>query len=145
MGVQYMSLRDLPDVCMIDRATFGRNCWGKREFIDVRKNKDVRSVVHKSENGVLNGYALWVEADDQILLLRIGVLPDSHRMGFGGQLVDRVIDRASSGQFTFVECVLFRPVPKAMRRFLRKMGFRKCPSISHTFAKYVYRVGVSRE
>jgi ribosomal-protein-alanine N-acetyltransferase len=94
------SSSDLDDVMEVMDAAFGSRygeAWTRSQCAGILPMNGVSLVVARDlETGEAIGFSLSRNVADESELLLIGVLPNRHREGIGGRLLEDFVDRARS-------------------------------------------------
>jgi ribosomal-protein-alanine N-acetyltransferase len=90
--------RDLDEVMLVMDAAFGSRygeAWTRSQCAGILPMNGVSLVVARDmDSGEAIGFSLSRTVADEAELLLIGVLPDRHRQGIGGKLLEDFVDRA---------------------------------------------------
>ena len=117
------SLRHLPRVLRIERASFGREAWPRSLFLEYYRECREGFLVAKL-GGRIAGYILICMARRGAEIDSIAVHPDYRRCGVADALMDHSLRALAAAGVRRVE-LMVRPDNTAGLRLYRSWGFRR--------------------
>jgi ribosomal-protein-alanine N-acetyltransferase len=91
-----MTLRDLDEVLVIERASFSRP-WTREMFVaELSENSRARFFVAETAHGLVGYVGGWVVLDD-MQVVSLAVSPDARRRGIASRLLERLFESAGDG------------------------------------------------
>ena len=135
--IRYMVSVDMSAVIRIDRQCFGVDSWVEKDFNDALRSRYVIALVATCKDHIV-GYMIYELSKNQIIILRLCVLPEHQRKKVGTQLLDRLKKKLSiQGRKQLVVDVPDFLLP--LQNFLKKSGFRATDILKKSGNEY-YRM-----
>ncbi len=116
-------LRHLPRILKIERASFGREAWPRRYFLELYGECRDFFIVAKVR-GRIAGYAVACAAKRESEIASLAVHPDYRRLGVGDALMRHTLRALPPAGIRRVE-LMVRPANAAAARLYRAHGFRR--------------------
>ena len=93
LSIERMLAGDLPDVLVIERASFSMP-WSRGAFLyEIEQNQVARCWVGREDGRIVGYICLW-EVVDELHVTNVAVHPDARRRGFARALLDSVFAHA---------------------------------------------------
>lgn len=93
LSIERMRPGDLPDVLVIERASFSMP-WSRGAFLyEIEQNQVARCWVARDDGRIVGYICLW-EVADELHVTNVAVHPDARRRGTARALLDSVFTRA---------------------------------------------------
>jgi ribosomal-protein-alanine N-acetyltransferase len=117
-----MHASDLPDVLVIERASFSMP-WSRGAFLyEIEQNQVARCWVGRAEGRIVGYICLW-EVADELHVTNVAVHPDVRRRGIARALLESVFARARAANSRMV-LLEVRPSNTEALALYESFGFR---------------------
>jgi ribosomal-protein-alanine N-acetyltransferase len=113
----------LPRILKIERASFGREAWPRRYFLELYAECRAFFIVAKVR-GRIAGYAVACVEKRNAELASLAVHPDYRRLGVGDALIRHTLSSLAAVGISRVE-LMVRTTNAAGMRLYRSAGFRR--------------------
>ena len=122
LSIERMLPADLPEVLVIERASFSMP-WSRGAFLyEIEQNQVARCWVGREDGRVVGYICLW-EVTDELHVTNVAVHPDARRRGFARALLESVFARARGGNSRIV-LLEVRPTNTEALPLYESFGFR---------------------
>ena len=122
LSIERMLPADLPDVLVIERASFSMP-WSRGAFLyEIEQNQVARCWVGREEGRIVGYICLW-DVADELHVTNVAVHPDARRRGFARALLESVFGhaRAAGSRMVLLEV---RPSNTEAIALYDSFGFR---------------------
>ena len=122
LSIERMLPADLPDVLVIERASFSMP-WSRGAFLyEIEQNQVARCWVGRQDGRIVGYICLWQVADE-VHVTNVAVHPDARRRGIARMLLDSVFAHARAGGSRMV-LLEVRPSNTEAITLYESFGFR---------------------
>lgn len=119
--IRWLIRRDMAEVLEIERASF-EFAWTEEEFLCCLRQRNCIGMVAELDHQIV-GFMIYELHKSRLRILNFAVSPESRRLGIGGQMVGRLIDKLS--QQRRKEIILeVRETNVPAQLFFKDRGFR---------------------
>jgi [ribosomal protein S18]-alanine N-acetyltransferase len=122
LSIERMRASDLPDVLVIERASFSMP-WSRGAFLyEIEQNQVARCWVGRDGGRIVGYICLW-EVADELHVTNVAVHPDDRRRGIARALLESVFARARAASSRMV-LLEVRPSNTEALALYESFGFR---------------------
>ena len=122
LSIDRMHPADLPDVLVIERASFSMP-WSRGAFLyEIEQNQVARCWVAREDGRIVGYICLW-EVADELHVTNVAVRPDARRRGIARALLESVFARARAASSRMV-LLEVRPSNTEAITLYESFGFR---------------------
>ena len=122
LSIERMHPADLPDVLVIERASFSMP-WSRGAFLyEIEQNQVARCWVGREDGRIVGYICLW-EVADELHVTNVAVHPDVRRRGIARALLESVFARARAAGSRMV-LLEVRPSNTEALTLYESLGFR---------------------
>lgn len=129
-SIHWMTRRHLPEVVRIESQSFG-NAWNEEQFLAMGDRIGCDKFVAISGGHVV-GYLFCDLHRDFMRIINIAVHPEFRRQGIGVALVQKLINRLSTGTRSRISLEV-RETNLVAQQFFRAIGFRASVTLKNFY------------
>lgn len=120
-GLRWLIRRDMDEVMEIERTSFSIP-WSEEDVLCCLRQQNCIGTVLEIDRKVV-GFMIYELHKDQLRILNMAVSPNCRRVGYGHQMIQRLIDKLAQQRRRSIRCEV-RETNLEAQLFMRSMGFR---------------------